>query len=293
MSGILPSYIDQVNTVLRWWENPCDAPWTLYAELALPAAGEAALNLLAFGLDDIVRGYFRPKGLRTGRHGRKGRKSGRRGGGIPEVGEEIGKRLPGAEQARGRHVSEGVKNLWMVDGVIQRGLFYWMIADVTLDFFATWLSAVQESEVCRTMRIGAASFEDTNTHLAIGDWGPIGAVNVLYEHGSVHVQGSGLIRTGAFSWTGGGATATFAVERVKRQGEIIDNTFLVRVVQGQNIIYEAEATDDPNKPGRQTAVISPRFFRSAGGAALQVRVEPSGSARLHSLGVCVQTLQDI
>ena len=70
-----PSWLDQINTVVKFIDNPCDAPWAVYFETALAPAGRALLTLLTFGLDDVIRGFARPKGLRSGRHGRRGKRS--------------------------------------------------------------------------------------------------------------------------------------------------------------------------------------------------------------------------
>ena len=56
-----PSFIDKVNGIVKFIQNPCIAPWVVYVELAAPAAGKAVLTLLDFGFDDVVRGALRPK----------------------------------------------------------------------------------------------------------------------------------------------------------------------------------------------------------------------------------------
>lgn len=145
-----PGFVDKFNFVIDFFQNPCDAPFMLYVETAHKAAGKAVLSLLSFGMDDIARGFFRPKGLRSGRHGRKRNQPGRRRrgnkriGSFPELGEEIGKRIPGAAKA-GEPVEDVQKFLWRIDGGLQRGMYYWMIADVTNDFFYNWASAIQDA----------------------------------------------------------------------------------------------------------------------------------------------------
>ncbi len=143
-----PSWIKKVNFITKFISNPCHASWYLYFETALTPTGHLVVALLSFGMDDVIRGYFRPKNLRTMRHGRKGKRGKKRRFEIPEIGEEIGKHLPGAERARGRSVSQGVKNFWIIDGVLQRLLFWWMVIDVTTDFFFEWMSAIQKEAHC-------------------------------------------------------------------------------------------------------------------------------------------------
>lgn len=184
-----PGLIDKVNAIVKFVENPCRAPWLVYMETALPAAGNLLLSLVSFGMDDVVRGWARPKGIRSSRHGRKGSKGrgGRGGGGgIPEIGEEIGKRLPGAEAAKGRHVSDGVKNLWFVDGVIQRGLWHWMVVDLTVDFFYDWSSLINESRFCsRGEAGGAMRMALPGTIGALSGWHALQCPILRYEYNGV------------------------------------------------------------------------------------------------------------
>lgn len=155
-----PKWLKQVNNVTFWISNPCEDPWMLYFELALPALGRVILAFLAFGLDDVIRGFFRPKGIYRRTRRRPARKGRIPKLGIPELGELIGSHLPGAEEAKGRGYTQGEKYLWVVDGVIQRALWYWMVYDVTTDFFIEWSAAIQDEAagkncvVCRMLREG-------------------------------------------------------------------------------------------------------------------------------------------
>lgn len=124
--------------------NPCGASPYIYAETALPAVGKLVVALLDFGVDDILRGAIRPKNLRIGSHIRSRGKGRRRGGGIPEVGELLGTAFF-PEELRDRKVSNGLKAMWLLDGVIQRGLYYLMIIDLAEDFFYNWSTAVMAS----------------------------------------------------------------------------------------------------------------------------------------------------
>ena len=151
-----PGLITQVNAIVKYVQNPCNAPWAIYFETAVPAFGTAIMSLLEFGFDDVVRGALRPGGLRSHKHTKRGRKG--RGGfrGIPELGELLGSQLPGAKEAKGRKVTQGVKNLWLLDGVIQRLLWYWLVVDITVEFFYAWTSAIQKTEFCEAQGVGSA-----------------------------------------------------------------------------------------------------------------------------------------
>jgi len=186
-----PSWINQANAIIKYFENPCDAPWAIYFETALPALGSAILVLLDFGFDDVVRGALRPRGLRKNRHMRRGRRGRRGGAGIPEIGELIGAALPGAKTAKGRFVTQGVKNLWLVDGVIQRILWWWLVADVSINFFYNWTSAIQESEFCSAQGVGAALYksQDDDFIFSVANaWTSLHTSVEEYETGSARAK---------------------------------------------------------------------------------------------------------
>lgn len=186
--------IKRVNTIIRAIQDPCfsiDAPWVLYLELAKVPLGNLILILLSFGLDDVIRGYFRPKNLRRGRHGRRSRAGRRRPGALrralrripglgDDVGDTIGKRLPGGERVRDRPVSQGVKRLWVVDGVLQRGLFYWLIADAGSEFLYNWTSLIRATEFCQSQHKFAFLAKGTGGGAAaIAGWESISAPEIV------------------------------------------------------------------------------------------------------------------
>lgn len=198
-------FFERVNNIIYFVSNPCNAPWAVYFETSLPALKTAIKELIIPQWDDVVRGYARPKGVRTGRHFRK--KRGYRGffskHGIPEVGDEIGKALPGAEDMKHRGVTQGVRNLWLLDGVIQRVLWYWLIAEVTVDFFHNWESALHETEFCRASGFGGASSQSFGevSWFAVGNqWTSPPINNKLYEEGF------------AFAWSGAHNNGGFPFE---------------------------------------------------------------------------------
>lgn len=189
-----PSFINKVNAVIKYFENPCDAPWTIYFETALPALGEAVFTLLEFDFADVVRGALRPKGLRSGRHTRRGRRGGGLSKAIPEIGEMLGAMVPGSKAARERKVTQGVKNLWLLDGVIQRVLWYWLVADVTATFAFNWTSAIQESRFCSAQGVGAAlaTVPEGGVCFAVGNfWTSVQTSQVEYATGGATSRNGG------------------------------------------------------------------------------------------------------
>ena len=183
----VPAYLKGFNGIVRLLENSCEDPWTVYAETAFPALGKAFITILLFGFDDIMRGFFRPtKSLRSRRHGRGGKK-GRKVKGIPEIGDTIGKKVDKhvtGDFFNNRSVSQGVKHLWIVDSVVQRGLWYWLVFDVVNDFFYDWATAIMESHAdddCNFDRLLAYGPSDSS-HALFG-WNAPWASEIKYADG--------------------------------------------------------------------------------------------------------------
>jgi len=153
-----PENFDKVNYVIKAWARPCEAPWYIYIETLKPALLTAFITLITFGWDDVARGYFRPRGLgrRTGKRG-KGR-GGRRTGGLPELGDLVGKNLPGADEIKDQKWSNLGKTLWRIDSLVQLGLFFWLVAEVTEDLAFNWTSVLYETVWCQASTLGRFSY---------------------------------------------------------------------------------------------------------------------------------------
>lgn len=141
--------LSKLNIVTNVTEFSCDGDWLLYVETLLPALGDMFLVLLDFGWDDVARGFFRPSGIRTRWKFRPSKKKGRRFRfEIPELGESIGKLLPGAKFFRGRRVGPFWRWFWRIDGLAQRALWYWLLVDVGVDLAYNWTTGIFRHERC-------------------------------------------------------------------------------------------------------------------------------------------------
>lgn len=170
------------NAVVEFYEFGCFPPYEVWLRTLLPALGEFIFGLLSFGYGDILRGYFRPNSIRglsrlnRSKLKRAGSKANARAGGksrftIPEVGNEIGKRLPASDFFRGRKVTNTEMYFWRIDGVIQRGLWYWLVADLTADFLVNWTTAIMESEECSPKGTFALGIHVNNENFTnVGVW---------------------------------------------------------------------------------------------------------------------------
>lgn len=177
-----PGAFDKVNYVIDAWSRPCDAPWYIYVETLKPALLEAFITLITFGWDDVARGYLRPKGLGQRRTGKRKGKLGRRIPRFPELGELIGENLPGSSAAKGSKWSDGLKTLWRIDSAVQGILFWWLVADVTLDFAFNWTSVLYETRWCQASNKGRFSWRKGVVELISPDvWNEIAFNDKDYE----------------------------------------------------------------------------------------------------------------
>ncbi len=179
-------FLNKWNTIIEVAEIRCNWSWRLFVETALPAVGEAALALVAFDWDDIARGALRPYGIRGRYRIRKGgtkRTTGRRTltkrrasrilrrAEIPEIGELIGKNLPGSKLIKSSAAMGKTRWLWILDGFAQRFLFYWLIFDVASDFLYNWAMGIAHSRLCARGSEGARIIRSEDwTGVNHNDW---------------------------------------------------------------------------------------------------------------------------
>jgi len=153
-------YFDKVNYVIDAWTQACEAPWYIYVSTLKPALLAAFITLITFGWDDVLRGYARPPDRHARRRTGKKRGKGKIGiRGIPEFGEAIGRQLPGSQEVKGINWSNGLRTLWRIDSVAQMALFWWLVADVTIDFGFNWTSLLYETRWCQDSSRGRFSFQ--------------------------------------------------------------------------------------------------------------------------------------
>ena len=168
-------YINRINTIIDFFQSDCRPSWYVYIQTLLPALGEAVLVLLDYGWDDIARGFLRPYGLRSRRSLRRGKRGRFRLPEIPEIGEEIGKRLPGAQIIRARRIGAAQRLLFTVDMAVQRALWYWLVVDLVTETAYNWATNLMRSEACRhNIAAGFDVYDENQTTGATGQWAVVG-----------------------------------------------------------------------------------------------------------------------
>ena len=217
-----PGIIDRVNAVVEMWNNPCETPWAVYVETAGPAALEALIQVVCFDIGDVLRFIFRPANVRSGRHGSRGRK-GQHGRKPKGIRAKLADKLPPFKKLQQRKMAQGVRNLWIIDGIGQRLLWWWLVIDVATGFAYNWTSMIYKSERCQmalspgyAVRVG-----NNQIFLAITGWQDVGYPDLQYEKGAVS--------TAAFAFScGDGEYSVVASLAVKNTGPL-DNTVEIRI----------------------------------------------------------------
>ncbi|MDT7949426.1 MAG: hypothetical protein RQ897_13895 [Thermoflexus sp.] len=135
-------YYRRLNTIVDMFEWYCQDHALVYIQTMLPALGGAVLALLSFDWDDVARGFLRPSGPYARKSLVFDPRKAKWEWEIPELGEEIGKRIPGAKLIKPSKIWGKTRFLWVIDGLIQRVLYYFLIIDIVTEFLYNWSSAV-------------------------------------------------------------------------------------------------------------------------------------------------------
>jgi len=290
---IVGNAIGTLNAVTNFVEYGCYPHWTVWVDTFWRPAGRVVLQLFVFDLGDILRGYFRPtnlrgigSGTRMPMRGKKN-KAGKTGRGnrkvaIPEIGNSVGKALPGSPFFQGRKVTGIERYLWILDGLSQRVLWYWLVAEITEDFVTEWTTAIMESEACRRPTTFYISAEKTGaTAVFTGDWSRIIAWQTIERSGPGFWNGIG----GALDIPAGHQANIAAAVHVSESG--------IGTVEGANVRlsvigsgpqptpetpWPVNSNDDPTTPTLTATIYGP--------AVVTVDVFPIGTG-IVEYGDCV------
>jgi hypothetical protein len=177
-----PDIFTKINFIIQFWLDPCDAPWTAYAETALPAALEALATYFALDWKQIFTSYVRPakamgmarrrqKGGSNNKRGRPGQRGRNRGMRPYDPNDTLGKSMPGAERLRGRKITGALIHLWIIEGLIERLLFWIFFVELVAQFLYRWASLMFESRFCQALDDAVLLKEGgTYTEGAGSDW---------------------------------------------------------------------------------------------------------------------------
>ena len=148
-----PNWLDKIKFITAYAWQGCEAPFSLYVEYSQAPAGRIALLLLTPDLGDIIQDFFKPAGLRSKRHGRKGRRSGAGGFGVPGIDEMIARRLPQVDELNYRKYGFGTAITYEILDTIDRVSWTIAVIEMSTDLvFETLWGIVQANrDNCSTM----------------------------------------------------------------------------------------------------------------------------------------------
>ena len=242
----MTSMITRVNGVLSFFAENCHAPWTVYAETALPALGMSLMMLLTPSPDEILEEFVQPAGLRSyGRWGRRIESSqkAKRSRGIvgaiddiiPDVDSLIAHRIPGYRRIAYRPISNGVRHLWRIYNVAELVQYRWLLVDAVSTFVYAWAENLRESEPCEYQR-EAGFLSDPAARPIFGqylDWIALYPSDNYIKWGDVEYHGGGRFSSTTSDITIIASASLQAYDPVRRfgvrifdvtAGEVIDES---------------------------------------------------------------------
>lgn len=202
MSDQVPAWMANLQALRRSEVLFCNNVGAIFIETAKAPAGDFIIDLLSFGLGDILRGAVKPRNLRSGRHIAKGRVARAVAGLLPEFGNLLGKfltsviaLLTGGKRLKADQITDGARGIWRIDETVQFGLFNWMLGDLLSRFVVDWISAVQDAADARNCDLA---------HLILGG----GASGVLAIQGWQGMIIAGTVDSqNGINWNAGGGNA--------------------------------------------------------------------------------------
>lgn len=150
---------ERIQFVIHFLMDPCDAPITVYMEAFRDAFTQLVIAWYALDLKNIITAYLRPQNYvierRFLRHWGGGEKKKRptswekvwQASGI-DPNEWLGENLWGGDEVRARKVPPMAQWFWVIEGVIERLLFYFFVLDQVTRFAYSWTSSIVYSEYC-------------------------------------------------------------------------------------------------------------------------------------------------
>jgi len=195
----------KLNYIIDVVMDGCDAPLTVMARTALPAALRAAASWYCLDPVQMFTGYVRPgtpfKGRRKGGHGygsRAASKGNKFWRGFKKAfgfdpSEWLAKRMPFAEDMEGRRVPSGAQFGWAFYGQIERFNNWMFMYEVTETFFYEWAAGIAETQYCQHQR--AAVFfgrSERQGHFGILGTTPCVINEVLKQRKVLFIGGNGF-----------------------------------------------------------------------------------------------------
>lgn len=185
-----------INIIVDFFLDPCDAPISVYLETLFPAVMDMLVDMFAFDVSEYQEqrpfSSFKPQDNKGKSKVRRGRK----GGGHTkwnrifsavsgDPGELLGKRMAKHHGGSRRLLTGGRSHLWLIGGAMQRGAFWVWFASRLTGLFYDWYMGIIGKGYCSEPGAGiilAAEGADS-AHNLFG-WKPLVVWNILKQRGA-------------------------------------------------------------------------------------------------------------
>lgn len=243
--------VRKANYVVKWFQNPCSAPFHVYVETFGPAFLEVFIFMLTLTPEDLAKSQIERRTKRAAR--RRAVLLGRR---------------------KATKVENFVKHFWKIEGLVERGLFWWAVVDLTVEGAYRWTVLMDQTIWCSGGGNLIAEVENSGQ--------PISDSFVAFSIPNV------IQNTVPWFYTGGGLSAprgdyqaTLAMS-VRRSGPLSPgNNFQVRLraTVGGEVFEEESAPVNLSLTEATDIVLSlslPDRPNTSVGIGFQWRIDPAG-----------------
>lgn len=213
----------KINFITFLWEDPCDAPWTVYAETAGPALMELFVSLYGLDLFDLQKEKYQrslnPYRLRSNRKGNTGNKRNRRtwrgrlGALVSfDPNEASGRRLSPVKKPPQIRFSVGRASLFLVGGILERLVWQWFLLSQLFEFFFNWSSALLKSEACSEKAAAVCMREGGGqTIIGVGPYYDLIFGDVIKQRGNIISTGLTIHPQSGQRWIAMGNFSFFVI----------------------------------------------------------------------------------
>lgn len=185
MAGTYPDNLfSQVNYITDLWQDPCDAPWTVYVETAFPHALELFVNVATFGgldlysqftgfMEEVVEGVADPGGPNLSRRGLRGARKGRFRNPLMDLPDRVANRSIFSEVLRPLTDNTAGRSFFFLYNFADRAMFQWFIANKAREEFIDWTTALYQTQHCsQAARPRVGAFHQGAGSIPISGWIP-------------------------------------------------------------------------------------------------------------------------
>lgn len=238
-----------INIIVDFFLDPCDAPISAYLETLFPAVMDMLVDMFAFDVSEYQQqrpfSSLKPKEGKGKSKVRRGRKGGGRNrwnrifnAVSSDPGEVLGKRMARHFGGSRRLATGGTSHLWLLGGAVQRGAFWVWFASRLTKLFYDWYMGLIYKGYCSEPGAGIVlAGEGADSAHNLFGWKPLVIWNVLKQRGAPNWSV-------VFGTSGAHPLATVVRLDISLNNDDTPSTFMYRVFtdgpEGEQLQTEGE-----------------------------------------------------